>query len=251
MGSSSRSQQNRVPPHAAFDSPQPSLRPNGRSPAVDSSPRSGRWTARSSNVPDLEQRFENLSPFRSTAGPAGGSAPASRDYDLKYYLELVNQAQDPWASDTKPFESAFKYTVTHADPRTTFRSPKKLREQIARLDNRYLKLGVERSMGLELSEDEYSSDKLLQDPRKVAYRRESLKILLSWVESAPTQQQQRSVLALVRRINQVIQARFPRAAMLVEPFGSVSWGGETSRLSDGEDWDLDLIMRVSAESLEK
>lgn len=239
----------------AFDSPQPSSRQSGRHQpnSARSNSVKGRDANDASSKPvrtlDLDRVFANMNPFRTNAVATESPGPkpehrvrsdALTGYDLDYYLRQIEAAENPWPPNVKPFESAFKYTTTHPDPRTTFRSSEELREQITKLDETFKYMMWARRQKMQ---EEESSDDL--PPRETALQRESLKILLSWVESAPTSQQQRDVLALVRRVNEVVQARFPRAKILVEPFGSVSWGGETSQLSDGQDWDLDLIMRVS------
>jgi hypothetical protein len=67
----------------------------------------------------------------------------------------------------------------------------------------------------------------------------------SWQHSLPPQDVQETVSRIVWNINEVVASRWPRLRFVVEPFGSVSWRGETGNGGG----DIDLVLRDYARPL--
>ena len=72
----------------------------------------------------------------------------------------------------------------------------------------------------------------------------TLSCIESWQNSLPSEEVRETVSRIIWNINEVIAARWPRMNFVVEPFGSVSWRGQT-----GGQGDLDLVMRDYARPL--
>jgi hypothetical protein len=60
----------------------------------------------------------------------------------------------------------------------------------------------------------------------------------SWRGSLPPADVQETISRIIWNVNEVIADRWPRLRFVVEPFGSVSWRGQT-----GSQGDLDLVLR--------
>jgi hypothetical protein len=72
----------------------------------------------------------------------------------------------------------------------------------------------------------------------------TLTCIESWRNSLPSEEVRETVSRIIWNVNEVIAARWPRMNFVVEPFGSVSWRGQT-----GGQGDLDLVMRDYARPL--
>ena len=84
-----------------------------------------------------------------------------------------------------------------------------------------------------------------QDPRQHIYppllenpSRFTKECIDSWQESLPPADVQETISRIIWNVNEVIASRWPRMTFVVEPFGSVSWRGQT-----GSSGDLDLVLR--------
>lgn len=122
--------------------------------------------------------------------------------NVRQVLELLEKVPNPWPNVTEPFPSAYHYTLTHPDPRSII--PQEL------------------------------LDRSRQSPLTIF-------ILESWRASEPSQQNKQAVVRILNQVNAVFQERYgQKFNFVIEPFGSVSWGGET-----GDTADVDMTLKVS------
>lgn len=84
-----------------------------------------------------------------------------------------------------------------------------------------------------------------RDPREHIYppslespSRFTKECLDSWQQSQPSPDVQETITRIIWNVNEVVASRWPRMRFVVEPFGSVSWRGQT-----GGQGDLDLVLR--------
>jgi hypothetical protein len=91
----------------------------------------------------------------------------------------------------------------------------------------------------------YSQTLMNRDPREDIYppllngpSRFTKECVDSWRGSLPPADVQETISRIIWNVNEVIADRWPRLRFVVEPFGSVSWRGQT-----GSQGDLDLVLR--------
>lgn len=117
-------------------------------------------------------------------------------------MEMLDRVPNPWPSTTQPFLSAFRYTLTHPDPRSEI--------------------------------PPHLLDPTRHSPLSTA-------ILESWRASEPSKANKETVVRILNQVNAIFRERYgQRYKFVIEPFGSVSWGGET-----GDTADVDLMLKVS------
>ncbi|KAJ9106245.1 hypothetical protein QFC21_001390 [Naganishia friedmannii] len=122
------------------------------------------------------------------------------DHNLRQVMTILERVPNPWPEGTKPYPSSYYFSLTHPDPRSNIP-------------------GNVHSLAQ-------------QSPL-------SLAIMESWKASEPTRENKETVVRIVNQVNAVLAERYgKRWNFVVEPFGSVSWGGET-----GDTADVDLTLR--------
>ncbi|KAJ9124177.1 hypothetical protein QFC22_000974 [Naganishia vaughanmartiniae] len=122
------------------------------------------------------------------------------DHNLRQVMAILERVPNPWPEGTKPYPSPYYYSLTHTDPRSN-------------IPNDIFALAQQSPL--------------------------SLAIIESWKASEPSQANKEAVVRIVNQVNAVLKERYGnRWNFVVEPFGSVSWGGET-----GDTADVDLTLR--------
>lgn len=123
--------------------------------------------------------------------------------NVREVMEMLARVPNPWPNMTRPFASAYRYTLTHPDPRS------------------------------------HIPQEMLDESRQSAI---SVSILKSWQASEPSQENKDAVVRILNQVNAVFHDRYgQKYNFVIEPFGSVSWGGET-----GDTADVDMTLKVCA-----
>lgn len=159
-------------------------------------------------IQQTNQQFRN-NPYQPNAPRFGinvthiaGTKFERYDYNLRQVKAIMERVPNPWPEGTKPYASPYYYSLTHPDPRS-------------HIPDNVLVLAQQSPL--------------------------SLAILESWKASEPSRENKETVVRIVNQVNAVLTERYGRMwNFVVEPFGSVSWGGET-----GDTADVDLTLRVS------
>lgn len=207
------------------------------------------------------RRFENLS-----INPRG----QGRD-DEAIFLEKVRRVKSPWPASMVPYHSAFEYTLTHDDPRASFltsdqlfKRQEELCRRIPRLIQQYRQPGpklliadhnkeIDRRIAMTIQQrktcnrqtgvaydavrelETITREEMLDDLELEAL---SCEMISSWIKAAPSKENAKTIARLVCQVDNIMKMRFARSKLLIEPFGSASWGGQVN-----EDGDIDLVMR--------
>jgi hypothetical protein len=145
-------------------------------------------------------------PHRSHVARIIGTRFQEPAVNVRQVLELLESVPNPWSSATQPFASAYQHTLTHPDPRSII------------------------------------PQQLLNPSRQSAL---TIAILESWRASEPSKENKEAVVRILNQVNSIFKERYgQRFHFVIEPFGSVSWGGET-----GDTADVDMTLKVSQRSL--
>ncbi|GHJ88447.1 hypothetical protein NliqN6_4849 [Naganishia liquefaciens] len=146
------------------------------------------------------QSRSNAAPVRSQVANIAGTRFENPATNMREVIEMLDRVPNPWPSTTQPFLSAYRYTLTHPDSRS--------------------QIPVQ----------------VLDSTRHSAL---SAAILESWRASEPSQANRETVARIVNQVNAVFRERYgKRFDLVIEPFGSVSWGGET-----GDTADVDMTLK--------
>lgn len=188
---------------AILSQPSPPL--NGQNPA--DSWRRPAGNQRPHNRPPGQGQYappvrQNHGGHRSNVARVMGTRFQEPAVNVRQVLELLESVPNPWSNTTQPFPSAYHFTLTHPDPRSII--PREL------------------------------LDRARQSALTIA-------ILESWRASEPSQKNKEIVVRILNQVNAVFKERYgQRFNFVIEPFGSVSWGGET-----GDTADVDMTLKVS------
>ena len=142
-------------------------------------------------------------PARPQVANIAGTRFQNPATNVREIIEMLDRVPNPWPSTTQPFPSAYRYTLTHPDPRSQIPAH-------------------------------------LLDPTR--HSPLSTSILESWRASEPSRTNKETVARILNQVNAVFRERYgKRFNLVIEPFGSVSWGGET-----GDTADVDMTLKVSS-----
>jgi hypothetical protein len=140
-------------------------------------------------------------PPRFDVAKIAGTRFQSPATNVQEVMKMLASIPNPWPPTTQSFPSAYLYTMTHEDPRSEI-------------------------------------PPLLLDPAR--HSALSISILKSWQASEPSADSKYAVVRILNQVNAVLQERYGQWwNFAIEPFGSVSWGGET-----GDTADVDMTLKV-------
>jgi hypothetical protein len=147
-------------------------------------------------------RRPNPNPCRFNVANVTGTRFQHPATNMREVIEMLDRVPNPWPPATQPFPSAYRYTLTNPDPRSEI-------------------------------------PPALLDPTRHSVL--STSILESWRASEPSKENKEAVVRILNQVNAIFQDRYgKRFRFVIEPFGSVSWGGET-----GDSADVDMMLKVS------
>lgn len=150
-------------------------------------------------------RRPNPNPCRFNVANVTGTRFQQPAANMREVIEMLDRVPNPWPPAMQPFPSAYRHTLTNPDPRSEIPSA------------------------------------LLDPARHSAL---STSILESWRASEPSKENKEAVVRILNQVNAIFQDRYgKRFRFVIEPFGSVSWGGET-----GDTADVDMMLKVSCSS---